>query len=869
MPRGSSSVGTAAAAKTTPRDRDAGLDPMTTPAPRRPIARTSRVAERREMRALPESSAGSATIDTGIPSAVAPVAGTAETTPAPVAATATVTTDSSQALGNTPAALLNTLSRLLSNVLSDSAGKWLSGAMLLARRNPAAASPTSSSTTATLVAGGDAAGVRAAAATPVVAGSSATLSAGYLTIRSGVGANIELRVSGQISQLAVVDIGAKLTLGTWLLSSVSQVTYTGSSGNDTFNGSAVSKPLFINGIDGNDTLTGGSGRDTIYGGAGADVIRGGAGVDNIFGGTENDTIYGGSEDDVINGDAGNDVLRGDTGNDTIRGGEGNDTVNGGEGNDSVSGDANNDFLYGDGGNDRIFDLSGDDTLAGGDGDDWLEDSGVGRNTLLGGRGLDTIISGDGNDTIRGNEDADNIQAGGGADTVFGDAGVDTIRGGAGDDTVYGGDGDDLLYGDANNDAIYGDAGNDTADGGAGNDRVNGDADNDRLQGGDGDDTVSGGTGVDFLLGGAGADTVRGDAGNDTVNGGIGMDSLYGGDGDDWLVGIDNVGLDFLYGDAGRDIFWRDLGVGNADPDYLSQYVAADDVDNAVTQFANGVDRTLDGDRITGPSYPAGLALVDYSARPLFSTAGPKGSDINQGQVSDCKVVSGLAALARDNGPGDSWAIRRAMVDFGDGTYGVRLGNVFYRVDSRLPAQASGAPNYANYGPQNSIWVAVAEKAIAMASPLQAGVFNYADLASIGADTVFSLFGSASTGVPFLNANTLDPAAGLKPYATAAQLGADLINRFNTQQQYLTVSLTNSANGALGRKFVVRHAYTVWNLVTSGGQVTAVILRNPWGTDIGQFAVSYADANPNDAFVQVTLAELFSSMGRLNWGTRVF
>jgi hypothetical protein len=69
--------------------------------------------------------------------------------------------------------------------------------------------------------------------------------------------------------------------------------------------------------------------------------------------------------------------------------------------------------------------------------------------------------------------------------------------------------------------------------------------------------------------------------------------------------------------------------------------------------------------------------------------------------------------------------------------------------------------------------------------------------------------------------------------------------------------------------VTNHAYTVWSTITdANGRLTGLILRNPWGTDTGNFGVSYSDANPNDGLVQITLAELRTSKGRLNWGSRV-
>jgi len=106
--------------------------------------------------------------------------------------------------------------------------------------------------------------------------------------------------------------------------------------------------------------------------------------------------------------------------------------------------------------------------------------------------------------------------------------------------------------------------------------------------------------------------------------------------------------------------------------------------------------------------------------------------------------------------------------------------------------------------------------------------------------------------------------------SAASLAADIVQRFRTpNQQHLTVSLGNSPTGRLGTRFVVNHAYTVWsrNLDAAGG-LQSLALRNPWGTDAGNMAMNYCDANPAEGLVTITLAELFSSMGRLNWGTRV-
>ncbi|WP_205944432.1 beta strand repeat-containing protein [Pelagibius litoralis] len=73
----------------------------------------------------------------------------------------------------------------------------------------------------------------------------------------------------------------------------------------------------IDGLGGDDLLTGGDFSDAISGGAGNDTINGGGG---------NDILLGGAGDDSINGGAGNDDIVGGPGSDTIDGGDGTDIV---------------------------------------------------------------------------------------------------------------------------------------------------------------------------------------------------------------------------------------------------------------------------------------------------------------------------------------------------------------------------------------------------------------------------------------------------------------------------------------------------------------------------------------------------------------
>jgi Ca2+-binding RTX toxin-like protein len=82
----------------------------------------------------------------------------------------------------------------------------------------------------------------------------------------------------------------------------------GSDFNDSFNASATTIGVNLDGEAGNDLLTGGSGADTLTGGDG------------------NDTINGGTGNDVLDAGAGNDILNTSLGNDTLTTGDGADTI---------------------------------------------------------------------------------------------------------------------------------------------------------------------------------------------------------------------------------------------------------------------------------------------------------------------------------------------------------------------------------------------------------------------------------------------------------------------------------------------------------------------------------------------------------------
>lgn len=354
--------------------------------------------------------------------------------------------------------------------------------------------------------------------------------------------------------------------------------FNGTAGNDIINLSSGVTANLINGLAGNDTLTGGSGDDTLDGGEGIDSLVGGTGNDTYYvssvyfddegysifdkvtedslsgsgidtvivsgegyilpknvenlvsttggvarGNGLNNVITGSASADVIYALAGNDTVLAGGGNDIIYGAEGADSIDAGAGNDTLEGGADIDSLTGGSGNDTYY-VTGvyNDDLGYSIFDKVLEDS-------VAGSGTDTVITGADGYTLAKNVENLVWTAGGVAhgnvlnNLITASNSADIIEGLAGNDTVLAGGGNDLIA------AGHGD---DSVEGGDGNDTIWGDSNLLGSAGLTGNDFLRGGAGHDYIEGGLGADTLYGDAGNDTLNGSDGHDSMVGGDGND-------------------------------------------------------------------------------------------------------------------------------------------------------------------------------------------------------------------------------------------------------------------------------------------------------------------------------------------------
>lgn len=368
-------------------------------------------------------------------------------------------------------------------------------------------------------------------------------------------------------------------------------------------------------------------------------------------------------------------------------------------------------------------------------------------------------------------------------------------------------------------------------------------------GGTGNDTVRhnmnirinawGGAGNDVLIGGVAADQLAGGVGDDRLIGRAGTDALYGGLGDDTLISLDAGAVDYLHGGPGRDAFWTDKT--GAQQDTVADLRTEDRL-NAVTAFANaGADRTLNGDRIADPTGTG--QHVRFANNPLFAADGPLASDVHQGAIGDCWLLAGLGAIANDS----PTTLRQNVVDFGDGTYGVRLGNSFYRVDDDLRVRTGSRELIgAKLGASNSMWVAVVEKAYAH---YRTGANTYASLGGGWGIEVNQAFGSTTAGRAGFTTNT------------AGSVLNQMWGRFNNYESLTVTFFSRAASASGASPLVFDHMYTVsWIQMGSDGQVESIELRNPWGTD-----GTSVDDGSDDGYITLTPAQFAQFNGQFNYG----
>jgi hypothetical protein len=358
-----------------------------------------------------------------------------------------------------------------------------------------------------------------------------------------------------------------------------------------------------------------------------------------------------------------------------------------------------------------------------------------------------------------------------------------------------------------------------------------------IDAGDGNDSVVADPSVTTpltLLGGAGNDTLVGGSGDDLISGGMGDDVMIGGAGDDTLIGVGGGTKDRLTGGAGYDSFWVDS--------QSSEIIYDADSPAAVHRIAKFVgvknatlSKDLLGQNFVDPELTSkSIKYRNFATNPLFGPDGPVDDDINQGYLGNCYLLATLSSVARV----DANHIRQTVVSLGDGTFAVhfRRGgtDVFIRVDADLPVWASnGAMAYASLGAGGSTWVSVIEKAWAV---FRTSASTYAATEGGWMSTVYDALRINSTGI--------------YSAATAESLMAQILAALEAGKS-VTLGVGTPKDGM---RAVGSHAYDVVSVITdAGGNVTGVVLRNPWGID------GVGSDGANDGFVIVTPNQIRQSM----------
>lgn len=395
-------------------------------------------------------------------------------------------------------------------------------------------------------------------------------------------------------------------------------------------------------------------------------------------------------------------------------------------------------------------------------------------------------------------------------------------------------------------------------------RINGNRGNDRL-------IVDAGVTLGAILNGAGGnDSLTGGAGDDSIYGGSGRDRVMAGAGDDTIVSLDIDHKERIAGGEGFDNFWVDAAAGeiitDLSPEELAYHadhrvvtfntppmVAGATNDAIVQRSTQAVPRDLYGQELPDPSLPSSqLRYVSFDGRPLFADGGPSADDVQQGSLSDCYLLAPLSSLAEL----DPRIIRQAIVELGDGTFGVRFfrpngDEVFYRIDSELPTLdwmpgTDGAPMFdtnnpkpahAGLGEQNAMWVALIEKAFAF---FRRGEGTYASLDFGWMSELYSALGLASSGL--YASDRTDTSRLLR------QVDALVSDNRSVTMGTISTSTTSA--------IVASHAYWVVDVeFNSSGEPTSLVLRNPWGRD----GNSASRDGANDGYVTVTSSEVYENL----------
>ena len=479
----------------------------------------------------------------------------------------------------------------------------------------------------------------------------------------------------------------------------------------------------------------------------------------------------------------------------------------------------------------------------------------------------TILAGDGTDIIVPGRGADSISGGTGLDlvtyehrtstqplTVTIDNVANDGSAGEGDnvrtdvENLAGGAGDDSLTGSTANNQVWGMAGTDTIVGNLGIDRLLGGDGNDSIAGSGGSDLLWGGLGDDDLRGHGGQDTLRGEAGNDALNGGSDNDTYDGGSGNDFLMAI-GLGTDALTGGSQWDSTWRDssdsLSDLTPDEDTKGYQHVVSAFHSVAGSYSTGLDPV--GEDLPDPAAVTGQTVTkqNYASAPLFGPAGPRKEDVDQGALGDCYFMARLGSVASSFPD----YIRNSVAPLGDGSYVVRFWKdasphqaTYVRVDADLWTNSANRPAYAGVLAGGGSWVAIMEKAYAVA---RKDLVSYGSIEGGNGTKLVQVVADDATFA--ISNGTLTPTA-VKDWWSQGEPAGTIADTVRAQNKTLLDwlharrsegkavgfgsmgNLSNSLPLTTNNYRRSEHIMIIDHVnFDAGGQPVSVTIRNPWGS----------------------------------------
>jgi Ca2+-binding RTX toxin-like protein len=484
---------------------------------------------------------------------------------------------------------------------------------------------------------------------------------------------------------------------------VDKITAAAGAGGDTltFSGALTNANLDLG--DGNDTASFQDFAGTLLGGTGNDVV-------DINRSTEKSTLKGASGSDKFTFDTTLDSSliwgNGDDDTVTVTGATTGSTIYGGQQQDNISvAAATNTKLRGDKGNDTIT-LSGvlTNVVVQGNADaDQINVSSASAttSTVFGGKGSDDInITGAAAILIRGDDDGDDIDVtANGKHTISGGAGIDSINSSSTKASkIFGGKGNDVIV-------VTGavSSGNHVIKGDIGNDNITGADDAESIDGGEGKDTITGGGGQDTIYGRAGADSI------DVTGGTAAKLNIQAGTDDDKikLLAANLNSDDTIKGDGGTDTLQIDDGNGLTDVAYrgVSSIETVDFADISGTGTAtfaayaqaagitkvDATDATTTGFIIDASAYTSavGITLTSGKNDDDSTLKGGAGADTFNTGVDGVTAMTGGGGADTFNIQGAQTDSTSTISDLGNGTDIVTLA-----ANTGQPVTATVVANYA-------------------------------------------------------------------------------------------------------------------------------------------------------------------------------